>query len=79
MRLWLVARAGAGWRAATYSIFVDRAVGLIALADHHRRKPALELPLIADPQGRSRCCSSISLRLPAASDFSLSAHCNGRG
>lgn len=32
MRLWLVARAGAGWRAATYSIFVDRAIGLIALA-----------------------------------------------
>ena len=32
VRLWLVARAGAGWRAATYSIFVDRAIGLIALA-----------------------------------------------
>jgi glycosyltransferase 2 family protein len=32
VRLWLVARNGAGWRAATYSIFVDRAVGLIALA-----------------------------------------------
>jgi len=32
MRLWLVARSGAGWRAATYSIFVDRAIGLIALA-----------------------------------------------
>ena len=32
VRLWLVARGGAGWRAATYSIFVDRAIGLIALA-----------------------------------------------
>src|SRR5580698_9372432 len=32
VRLWLVARAGAGWRAATYSIFVDRAIGMIALA-----------------------------------------------
>src|SRR6185437_9887940 len=32
VRLWLVARDGAGWRAATYSIFVDRAVGLVALA-----------------------------------------------
>jgi len=31
VRLWLVARGGAGWRAATYSIFVDRAIGLIAL------------------------------------------------
>jgi uncharacterized protein (TIRG00374 family) len=32
MRLWLLARGGAGWRKATYSIFVDRAIGLIALA-----------------------------------------------
>lgn len=32
VRLWLVARGGAGWRAATYSIFVDRAIGLVALA-----------------------------------------------
>jgi uncharacterized membrane protein YbhN (UPF0104 family) len=32
VRLWLVARGGAGWRAATYSIFVDRAIGLIALS-----------------------------------------------
>jgi uncharacterized membrane protein YbhN (UPF0104 family) len=32
MRLWLVNRTGAGWRAATYSILTDRAVGLIALA-----------------------------------------------
>lgn len=32
VRLWLLGRGGAGWRAATYSIFVDRAIGLIALA-----------------------------------------------
>lgn len=32
MRLWLLARRGAGWRAATYSVLVDRAIGLIALA-----------------------------------------------
>jgi glycosyltransferase 2 family protein len=32
VRLWLVNRTGAGWRAATYSILTDRAVGLIALA-----------------------------------------------
>src|SRR3954464_12575529 len=30
VRLWLVARSGHGWRAATYSLFVDRAGGLIA-------------------------------------------------
>ena len=32
VRLWLVSRTGAGWRAATYSVLVDRAIGLIALA-----------------------------------------------
>ncbi|MCL2713668.1 MAG: flippase-like domain-containing protein [Alphaproteobacteria bacterium] len=32
VRLWLLARSGAGWRAATYSVFIDRAIGLIALA-----------------------------------------------
>ena len=32
VRLWLVGRTGAGWRAATYSVLVDRAIGLIALA-----------------------------------------------
>ena len=32
MRLWLVRQTGAGWRAATYSVLVDRAIGLIALA-----------------------------------------------
>lgn len=32
VRLWLLNRTGAGWRAATYSILTDRAVGLIALA-----------------------------------------------
>jgi uncharacterized protein (TIRG00374 family) len=32
MRLCLVKHTGAGWRAATYSVLVDRAIGLIALA-----------------------------------------------
>src|SRR5258708_1411940 len=32
VRLWLVSRTGAGWRLATYSVLVDRAIGLIALA-----------------------------------------------
>jgi len=32
VRLWLLNRTGAGWRAATYSILTDRAIGLIALA-----------------------------------------------
>src|SRR5436190_10383109 len=53
VRLWLVARAGAGWRAATYSIFVDRAIGLIALAIIIVASLPWSYTLIGDPQGRS--------------------------
>jgi uncharacterized membrane protein YbhN (UPF0104 family) len=53
VRLWLVARAGAGWRAATYSIFVDRAIGLIALAVIIAASLPWSLHLIGDANGRS--------------------------
>src|SRR5205807_3497476 len=53
VRLWLVARAGAGWRAATYSIFVDRAIGLIALAVIIVASLPWSYNLITDPNGRS--------------------------
>src|SRR3981189_1243776 len=53
VRLWLVARAGAGWRAATYSIFVDRAIGLIALAIVIAASLPWSLSLISDSHGRS--------------------------
>ena len=53
VRLWLVARAGAGWRAATYSIFVDRAIGLIALAIIIVASLPWSYNLITDPHGRS--------------------------
>ncbi|KRQ10270.1 MULTISPECIES: lysylphosphatidylglycerol synthase transmembrane domain-containing protein [Bradyrhizobium] len=53
VRLWLVARAGAGWRAATYSIFVDRAIGLIALAILIGASLPWSFQLITDPNGRS--------------------------
>jgi hypothetical protein len=53
VRLWLVARAGAGWRAATYSIFVDRAIGLIALAIIIVVSLPWSYKLIADADGRS--------------------------
>ena len=53
VRLWLVARAGAGWRAATYSIFVDRAIGLIALAIIIVASLPWSYALITDPHGRS--------------------------
>jgi uncharacterized membrane protein YbhN (UPF0104 family) len=53
VRLWLVARGGAGWRAATYSIFVDRAIGLIALAILIVATLPWSYRLITDPNGRS--------------------------
>ena len=53
VRLWLVARNGAGWRAATYSIFVDRAVGLIALAIIIVASLPWSYQLIGDAYGRS--------------------------
>lgn len=53
VRLWLVARAGAGWRAATYSIFVDRAIGLVALAILVVASLPWSYELITDPHGRS--------------------------
>jgi len=53
VRLWLVARNGAGWRAATYSIFVDRAIGLIALAIVIVASLPWSYNLITDPAGRS--------------------------
>jgi uncharacterized membrane protein YbhN (UPF0104 family) len=53
VRLWLVARNGAGWRAATYSIFVDRAIGLIALAVLILVTLPWSYNLIGDPHGRS--------------------------
>jgi uncharacterized membrane protein YbhN (UPF0104 family) len=53
VRLWLVARGGAGWRAATYSIFVDRAIGLIALAIIIVATLPWSYRLINDPYGRS--------------------------
>ena len=53
VRLWLVARGGAGWRAAAYSIFVDRAIGLIALAIIIVASLPWSYNLIDDPDGRS--------------------------
>jgi glycosyltransferase 2 family protein len=52
VRLWLVARAGAGWRAATYSIFVDRAIGLIALSIIIVASLPWSYNLIRNPDGR---------------------------
>jgi uncharacterized membrane protein YbhN (UPF0104 family) len=52
VRLWLVHRTGAGWRAATYSILTDRAIGLIALALIIVASLPWSYGMIADGNGR---------------------------
>src|ERR1700694_5336340 len=52
VRLWLINRAGAGWRAATYSILTDRAIGLIALALIIVASLPWSYGMIADAKGR---------------------------
>jgi len=52
VRLWLVNRSGAGWRAATYSILTDRAVGLIALALIIVASLPWSYSMIGDAKGR---------------------------
>ena len=71
VRLWLVARGGAGWRAATYSIFVDRAVGLVALAIIIVASLPWSYNLIRDPDGRSALLFVDFAALAAGAGFLL--------
>ena len=52
VRLMLLGRSGAGWRIATYSVFIDRAIGLIALAVLVLATLPLSWQLILDEKGR---------------------------
>jgi uncharacterized membrane protein YbhN (UPF0104 family) len=52
VRLWLLSKTGAGWRAASYSVLIDRAVGLITLAIIVVFSLPWSYQLIADTQGR---------------------------
>lgn len=71
MRLWLVGRGPAGWRAAAYSIFVDRAIGLIALALLIAASLPWSYRLIGDPQGRLALLFVDLVALAAAGGFLL--------
>jgi glycosyltransferase 2 family protein len=53
VRLWLVNRTGASWRSATYSVLVDRAIGLIALAIVVVISLPWSLELIRNDRGRA--------------------------
>ncbi len=72
VRLWLMARAGAGWRAATYSIFIDRAIGLIVLAVIIFASLPWSYRLIGDPRGRSALLLLDFLALAAGLGFLVS-------
>jgi uncharacterized membrane protein YbhN (UPF0104 family) len=52
VRVLLLRRTGVGWRAATYSILVDRAIGLIALAIIVAVSLPWSYQIIGDPHGR---------------------------
>jgi len=52
VRLMLLGRSGAGWRTATYSVFIDRAIGLIALAVLVIVTLPVSWQLIIDEKGR---------------------------
>lgn len=52
IRLLLLARAGAGWRSATYSVFIDRAIGMTAIAIMVVATLPWSYSLIGDPHGR---------------------------
>jgi uncharacterized membrane protein YbhN (UPF0104 family) len=69
VRLWLLARTGVGWRAATYSIFIDRAIGLIALAVLIVASLPWSYSLIADPAGRTALLIVDALALCAGAGF----------
>jgi hypothetical protein len=71
MRLWLVGRGPAGWRAAAYSVFVDRAIGLIALAVLIVTSLPWSYRLIGDPHGRLALLFVDFSALAAAGGFLL--------
>ena len=52
-RIWFVARSGAGWQAATYSVVVDRIVGLAVLVLIVAVCLPWLLDLVRDPLGRA--------------------------
>jgi uncharacterized membrane protein YbhN (UPF0104 family) len=69
VRLWLLGRGGAGWRAATYSIFVERAIGSIALALLIVASLPWSYRLITDAHGRTALLFVDLLALVAGGGF----------
>jgi glycosyltransferase 2 family protein len=78
VRLWLVNRTGAGWRAATYSILTDRAIGLIALALIIVASLPWSYDMIADGNGRLALVVVDFAALLGGLGFLLLAHLHWR-
>jgi uncharacterized membrane protein YbhN (UPF0104 family) len=76
VRLWLVNRTGAGWRAATYSVLTDRAIGLIALAVIVVASLPWSYSLIADAKGRVALVAVDVLAIAAGLGFLLLGRLN---
>lgn len=72
VRLWLIGRR-AGWRAASYSIFIDRAIGLIALALLILMCLPWSMALIGDPNARGALVILDVIALGAGAGFLLCA------
>lgn len=74
VRLWLVNRTGAGWRAATYSVVTDRAMGHIALSLIIVASLPWSYGLIADDIGRIALVAVDALALTGGLSFLLLAY-----
>lgn len=74
VRLMLLGRSDAGWRTATYSVFIDRAIGLIAIAVFVLAALPLSWQLILDEKGRYAVAFLGLASIAAGAGFLLLGH-----
>ena len=74
VRIWLLARKGAGWSAATYSVLLDRIVGVLALALIVLGCLPWSLALVKNPVGRSALFLIGFGSIAAATAFIVAGH-----
>lgn len=74
VRLWLMGRDGGNWRAASYAVFVDRAVGMIALSLLASISIPFTFELITDGRARLSLMLIAAVFIGAGLVFLLLAH-----